>query len=193
MNSQDVGSFSCIVPKVVLIKISGENDVAELRKTTKQDILNVLMTYIHTSSPTRAKLSVHLKSQYRGIKFDLASAAPLVKSFTEAGIAVDPIAIQKLLSNNPTLEQVKEFASSTIDAAANVVDDVKAQLKGVVAELKGQEAGPGAEAGAGPGPEDVKVRPGNVWIEDIQEFKARLVPSKAAVPVEPLKTLALEL
>ncbi|OXG84088.1 insulysin [Cryptococcus neoformans Gb118] len=170
-----------------------ENDVAELRKTTKQDILNVLMTYIHTSSPTRAKLSVHVKSQYKGIKFDLASAAPLVKSFTEAGIAVDPAAIQKLLSNNPTLEQVKEFANSTIDAAANVADDVKVQLKDVVAELKGQEAGPGAEAGAGPGAEDVKVRPGNVWIEDIQEFKARLVPSKAAVPVEPLKTLVAEL
>ncbi|WVQ84726.1 hypothetical protein IAT38_006883 [Cryptococcus sp. DSM 104549] len=172
-----------------------ENDVSVLRKTTKQDVLNVLMTHIHTSSPTRAKLSIHLKSQYKGVKFDLASAGPLVENFTKAGVAVDPAAIQKLLSSNPDLESVKKFAVAAIDAAEDVADEVKAGLKAAVAELKGQEANAapvaGAEEGADAATEEpVQVRKGNVRIDNIHEFKAKLVPSKAPVPVEPLQLSA---
>ncbi|WWD20389.1 hypothetical protein CI109_104865 [Kwoniella shandongensis] len=162
-----------------------EIDVAELRKTTKQDILNVLMTYIHPSSPKRSKLSVQLKSQYSGIKFDSAAAQPLVESFVKAGITVDQAAIQKLLSSNPDLEAVKSFAVGVIDAAENVSEEVKKGLKETVDGLKGIASGEGAGQG-----EEVKVKEGNVFIEDIHAFKAGLRPGKAAVPAEPLQVLA---
>ncbi|TYJ55081.1 hypothetical protein B9479_004218 [Cryptococcus floricola] len=164
-----------------------ENDVAVLKKATKQDVLNVLLNYIHTSSSTRAKLSIHLRSQYKGVKFDIAAAAPLVEAFTKAGIAVDPAAIQTLLTNNPTLQQVKDFGVAAIEGAANVAEEVKEQLKSVVDALKGSEEATEEQT------EEVKLRPGNVYIENIEEFKARLVPSKAAVPVEPLRQLVAKL
>ncbi|KAK8849760.1 hypothetical protein IAR55_005095 [Kwoniella newhampshirensis] len=160
-----------------------ETDVAELRKTTKQDILDVLMTYIHPSSPKRAKLSIQLKSQYKGIKFDSAAAQPLIESFVKAGIAVDQASIQKLLSSNPDIESVKKFALGVIDSAENVSEDTRQALKESVEGLKGTSAGASEE-------EEVKVKEGNVFIEDIHSFKAGLRPSKAAVPVESLKVLA---
>ncbi|WVO15036.1 hypothetical protein L204_102679 [Cryptococcus depauperatus] len=165
-----------------------EIDVAELRKTTKGDILDVLMTYIHTSSPTRAKFSLHLKSQYKGTKFDTASAAPLIESLSNAGIVIQHEAIQTLMSSNPTLSQVKTFATATIDGATDISDSVKTDLKLAVEQLKGIEAGPGLEPGSGPSPEEAKLRSSNIWIDNIYDFKARLLPSKAATPVEPLST-----
>ncbi|WVQ84725.1 hypothetical protein IAT38_006882 [Cryptococcus sp. DSM 104549] len=165
-----------------------ENDIAALRKTTKQNVLNILMTYIHTSSPTRAKLSIYLKSQYKGVKFDPESSGPLVEHLTKAGVTVDPAAMQELLSSNPDLESVKKFAVAAIDVAGGVADEVKAGLKATVAELKGQEASSAPAAGDADAAVEaaVQVRKKNVWIDNIHEFKAKLVPSKAPVPVEPL-------
>ncbi|WVR07976.1 hypothetical protein IAU60_005019 [Kwoniella sp. DSM 27419] len=166
-------------------------DVAALRKLTKEDILSLLKEYIVTSSPTRSKVSVHLKSQMSGnkaLKFDLASAGSLVENFAKAGIAVDQSAVQQLLSTGPSLETVKKFAVGVIDAAETVADEVKQQLKAVVASLQGApEATPAVE---GQEPAEQGVRKSNIYVEDLIAFKAGLIPSKAAFPVEPLKTLA---
>jgi insulysin len=51
--------------------------------------------------------------------------------------------------------------------------------------LQGKESGVKSEE-----ERNAKVREGNVWIEDVQLFKAGLVPSKAAVPMEPIKQAA---
>ncbi|WVF68403.1 hypothetical protein IAT40_003168 [Kwoniella sp. CBS 6097] len=166
-------------------------DVAALRDLTKSDILALLKEKIVTSSPARTKLSVHLKSQYKGIKFDASSAGLLIENFTKAGIAVDQASIQQLLATNPTLEAVKTFAVSTIDAAP-IADEVKTQLKAVVGNLQGAPEDTKASASADGQVEGQEqgVRESNVYIDDILAFKAGLIPSKAALPVEKLKDLA---
>lgn len=144
------------------------------------------MTHIHYSSPTRAKLSTHLKSQYKGIKFDLTSATPLIEAFTKHNVSVDQAALQKLMGTQPDLNTVKEFAAAAVKAASSLAEEAKKELEGVIEGLKGKEAGENENAGA----KEWKVRESNVYIEDIHKFKAGLIPSKAAYPVEPLQPSA---
>jgi len=157
----------------------GEKEVASLRSTTKSDVLDLFMKHIHPSSETRSKLSTHLVSTYSGVKFDMAAAEPLMGQFIQHGVPVDQAAIGELLASKPDLQQVKDFALGLIEQAP-LGDDVKSELKTMIGGLKGTEADADADAGA------VSVRSSNVYIEDIDKFKAGLPPSKAASPVEPL-------
>ena len=142
------------------------------------------MTRIHPSSSTRSKLSTHLRSQYKGIKFDPSSAAPLVESFTKHGIAIDPAALQGLMATQPDLAKVKEFANSAVSASPNLTGEAKAELATVIDGLRGKGSDEKSAEKL-----SARVRPGNVWIEDIHSFKAGLIPSKAAVPMEPIRAL----
>lgn len=156
-----------------------------LRSTTKADVIDLLMTHIHTSSTTRAKFSTHLKSQYKGIKFDMQAAGSLVEAFTKHNINVDTAALQKLMGSQPDLQTVKDFATAAVSKAEGLGEAAKVELEAMIAGLKGSEAGvKSAEEQA------VKLRPGNVYIQDIHAFKASLTPSSAAMPLEPLKAVA---
>ena len=159
--------------------------MVNIRQTTKADVLNLLMTYIHTSSSTRAKLSVHLKSQYKGIKFDVSAATPLVEAFTKHNVTVDHEALQKLMESKPDLSAVKEFAMVAVSEGESLSVDAKRELETMIEGLKGTEAGVKSDEELA-----AKLRPGNVFIEDIHTFKAGLVVSQAAMPLEPIKSVA---
>ena len=143
------------------------------------------MGYIHTSSPTRAKLSTHMRSQYQGIKFDASSAAPLVEAFNTHNVSVDNEALQKLMSSKPDLMAVKEFAAAAVSKAEGLSADARIELGTMIEGLKGSEAGIKTDE-----EKMATLRPGNVFIEDIHAFKADLIPSRAALPLEPLKSVA---
>ncbi|RXK37995.1 insulysin [Tremella mesenterica] len=153
-----------------------ETDIANIRSTKKPDLLRTFMTHIHPSSSSTRKLSVHMKSQYQGVKFDATSLAPITTAFGKHGIAVDQSALQSLLGSKPDLEKVKTFARSAVAKVESLSQEVKSELENIIEALKptGEEV-------------ELKLREGNVWIEDIQEFKAGLIPSKAPLPIEPLK------
>ena len=162
--------------------MTDQHEVEELKKITKKDVLDMYMERIHYSSPVRSKLSTHMKSQYKGIKFDLESARPLMEQFAKHSIIVDPASLGKLLSSQPDLQTVKDFANNLVKSA-ELSPEAREELSGVVDSLKGKEGGGGDDA-------DVRLSEGNVFIEDIHAFKAGLIPSKAARPVQPLGSLA---
>ena len=137
------------------------------------------MKAIHPSSETRSKLSTHLVSTYSGVKFDMAAAEPLMGEFVKHGVPVDQTAIGALLAAKPDLQQVKDFALDLVSKAPLLGDEIKEGLKTMIGGLKGTEAAPESSS-------EVSVRSSNVFIEDIDKFKAGLKPSKPASPVEPL-------
>lgn len=157
-----------------------------MRSTTKADVLAFFLDRIHPSSTTRSKLSTHLVSTYSGVKFDMAAAQPLMAAFTQHGVPIDQAAIGQLLASKPDLQQVKDFAIAAV-ASSPLAEEAKGQLKAMINGLKGTEAK--ADDGA-PNGDGVNIRPSNVYIDDIDAFKAGLVPSKAAMPVAPLTALA---
>jgi insulysin len=144
-------------------------------------VIKLFMDRIHPSSETRSKLSTHLVSTYSGVKFDVAAAEPLMGEFIKHGVPVDQTAIGQLLASKPDLKQVKDFALDLISKAP-LGDEIKETLKTMIGGLKGTEAK--AESG------EVSVRASNIYIDDIDKFKAGLTPSKAASPVEPLTVSA---
>ena len=152
-----------------------------LKKVTRNDVINLISTYIQTSSPSRAKLSTHLRSTAQSDdtpRFDPESAGPLVSAFTTHGLAVDPTQIQELMSSNPFLSDVKSFAIGAIDNAT--VDEAgRTELRAAVDQLKAKDK-PVTNG------DEVTLRDVNVVIDDIHKFKAGLIPSRAPIPLEPL-------
>ena len=163
-----------------------QTDIVNLKSSTKQDVLDLFMSRVHPSSSTRSKLSVHMRSTFRGMVFDVASAQPLIEGFAKHGVAIDEASVQALLANAPPLKDVKAFANSAIAqaVAGGLSEEGKKDLECLVGGLKEKEGGIKSDA------DDVQLRAGNVFIEDIHKFKAGLIPSKAAYPVEPLKVEA---
>jgi insulysin len=167
--------------------------VADYKKTTKAQVLGVLMNHLHPSSPTRAKLSVHLKAHAKaGIKFDMESAQPLIEAFTKHTILVDQMALHGLMATQPDLDAVKAFAREAVKVTPGVSEEAKVELEATIEALKGKETAPanGANGDANANGEVAKLREGNVYIEDIHAFKAGLIPSKAPLPLEPLGPVA---
>jgi len=159
--------------------------VTHLRKTTKADVLNLLMTYVHTTSNTRAKFSTHLKSQSKSAKSDSSAGSALVEALKKRNVSFDDGALQNLIASKFDLQAVKDFASTAWKKAEHLSAEAKTELESMISGLAGTEAGTKSEEEA-----TAKLRSGNVYIDEIHAFKAGLIPSKAAIPLEPLKAVA---
>ena len=124
-----------------------------------------------------------MRSQYKGIKFDLQSATPLIEAFTKYSVTIDQPALQKLLTSQPDLQAVMDFATAAVSSMTGLDDGAKIELKRIIDGLKGKETGGNGQEEEERG---IKLRDSNVFIEDIHQFKAGLKSSKAPIPLEPL-------
>lgn len=158
--------------------------MTHLRKTTKADVLNLLMTYVHTTSNTRAKFSTHLKSQSKSAKSDSSAGSALVEALKKRNVSFDDGALQNLIASKFDLQAVKDFASTAWKKAEHLSAEAKTELESMISGLAGTEGTKSEEEAA------AKLRSGNVYIDEIHAFKAGLIPSKAAIPLEPLKAVA---
>lgn len=156
--------------------LSGDKDAEVLKAVTKDRVMQLFNKYIHPSSSTRSKFSIHLQSQYTGVKFDAKQAMPLVQSFMAKGVPVSPESLQQLMSTSPSLEVVQEFARQALKAAQALSEAERHELEAGVAALGNAQVATGDE-------QTVALREGNVTLTDIESFKASLRPSKAAQPV----------
>lgn len=151
-----------------------------MRKTTKADVIQLLQDRILPGAPHRAKLSTHIKSQYTGVKFDPASAQPLMMAFMQHGVVVDQAALGQLMATGPDLDKVKAFAKAAVDGAANLAAEAKQALHSMVDALKGIEVAAEAEANGNGGEKGNE----NTYIEDVVAFKSGLKASGVPRPLE---------
>lgn len=93
-------------------------------------------------------------------------------------------ALGSLMAAKPSLEAVQKFSRDAVTATEGLSEDVKKELETVISGLKGSDASV-AENDA-----KAKLRENNIVVEDIYAFKAGLIPSKAAMPLEPLTVAA---
>ncbi|KAL7413771.1 Metalloenzyme, LuxS/M16 peptidase-like protein [Mrakia frigida] len=163
-----------------------EKDVATLRTITKSDLLSFFLSYIHPSSPTRRKTSVHLKTQYVGPLFNPASAQPIVQTMMENGIPLRMDQFGALMASNPPpgVGQIQAFANECIEQAGESVD--KAVKEDLLKRIK--------ELGVDEGEKKVGVlKEGNVLIEgDVREWKRSLEKTEPARPIVALDTFRIK-
>ncbi|WVO12724.1 hypothetical protein L204_100332 [Cryptococcus depauperatus] len=79
-----------------------ENDITELRKTTKENVLDAFNTYINPSASTRAKLSVHMKSQRKDV---MKTRSGISQEDREGNQEVDA----KVQPSNVWIEDIHKF------------------------------------------------------------------------------------
>jgi insulysin len=147
--------------------------VEQIKQTTKQEIINVFMRYIHPSSTTRRKLSIHMDSQVKPAEDLTARAKKLMEALVGKDVVVPEDELKALLATNPDVPAVQAFARECI-TKSSVNEDLPA-LDALVSAL----AEPSKETTA-------TVRESNVFVEDIVGWKASLQASAAARPVEAL-------
>lgn len=142
-------------------------------QTSKQEILDLFMAHIHPSSPLRKKLSVHLDSQYQGVKFDPQRAMPMIQAFLAKEIPVSQQKFFALMATQPGVSDVQAFARECLAEALALPQPDRTELQAMVDDLGGMVTVLGDELTA-------KVRETNVTITDIAAFKAGLDMSPPA-------------
>ena len=161
-----------------LMRVLGVRDVEQIKQTTKQEVIDVFMRYIHPSSPTRRKLSIHMDSQIKPTEDPVARAKTLMETLAGKSVVVPEEDWKQLLASQPSVEAVQTFARECIKAS-EVSEEDKTSLDALVSAL----AEPPRETTA-------RVRESNVLIEDIIGWKASLQCSAAARPIEALEVKA---
>lgn len=128
------------------------------------------MQYLHPYSATRKKLSVHLESQYRGVKFDPQRAMPMIQAFFMKGIPVSQEKFMCLMASQPGVTDIQAFARDCLKDAPDLSSQDREALEGIIDDLGSMVAG--EESGA-------TLRETNTFISDIRAFKASLELSPA--------------
>jgi insulysin len=134
------------------------------------------MTRVHYNSPIRKKLSIHMRSTYKGVKFDPARATPLIQAFMGKQVPVNQEELGALLATSPGLPEIQKFARDCLLQATHLSKEDQETLNKQVDALDTVKVAEGEK--------DAKLREDNVIIDDIIQFKAGLRPSKAANPVQ---------
>ncbi|EST05004.1 Peptidase M16, N-terminal [Kalmanozyma brasiliensis GHG001] len=168
-------------------------DVAAITKTTKAEVVDLFMKFIHPSSATRSKLSVHLNSTASpALRFSAKAVDALEQAVNAQGLTVPKEAFDTLRTQQPAIESVKDLASQVMaqNPTPLPAEAVKQMLQ-LVDSLASQFPFTDDSAAAAPAPQAVvesAIKPQEVT--DATAFKAQLNPSKAAMPVKSFDELA---
>lgn len=159
-------------------------DVEALKKVNKEEVYDLFMKFIHPSSQERSKLSVHLNSKVKPIRFSSKAAEILEKESSEKGLPTPKEAFEMLKSQQPNVEIVKEHTSQSLSAdkeagpSQEIIDEILNRIDQLAKEYPFE-----MEIKSEENVEESNIQVKKVSVEDTIAFKAGLPPSKAAVPV----------
>lgn len=194
-----------------------DEDVEELRKTTKTSLLEFFNTYVHPSSAKFRKLSVHIQSQKEPeavkpkINIDSLHVCLTSQGVTRYNISDLRTTAESCESGASTEEFLRKLLIDETKANENEIETLISKLVGIMKIDTNVDSGPlisvtpsitsdsinggvldqnGAYDLASPASRDhTQLPPGNTQIEDLNFFKATMELMAAAVPVRPLPRL----
>ncbi|KAF8460600.1 Metalloenzyme, LuxS/M16 peptidase-like protein [Kalaharituber pfeilii] len=176
-----------------------DEEVAILRTINKVDLLEFYQTYIHSSSPQRAKLSIHLIAERSTAKNASANLLTpeqqkqtlvqnLAQFLIDAGIKAEPEVLSRAFkdvdvnSQEKIVDTVKRYLEEDWALEGEKLEVVVGKGKELVKQLHPQLVGGGeVKEGAEESLRD------SVVIEDVVAWKAGLELTRAAKPVKPLE------
>ncbi|KAK0556291.1 metalloprotease [Tilletia horrida] len=182
--------------------LARKRNTEALQQLTLADVRALFDAYIDPASPKRAKLSIHLKSQAKVVRFS-ERAAEALKQAIQNSVDAEPVEIPKgpngedpwelLNAQKPGVDVVKSFVSETLSGLPEEkVKGLLSRIDSLAAEFPHQEASEStssAEAQSGQGAEG-PISPKTITEAETRSFQATLVPSQAPTPVVPLAELA---
>ncbi|KAG8529895.1 uncharacterized protein KY384_005376 [Bacidia gigantensis] len=184
-----------------------EAEANYIEPLTKPEMIEFFKHYIDPSSPTRAKLSVHLKAQVtpKSIAGSMTPAeqkekvlSVISKSLTAAGIEANLEHLQKVFEDvdvaggdrTSISNAIREFLSSNNAMSEDQVSQLMEQvpqllgtlLPGLGIEMKPEADAEDAEAELPPAPKVKRT----TYVDDVREYRSRLAVSAGPVPINPL-------
>ncbi|KAI0690596.1 insulin-degrading enzyme [Cytidiella melzeri] len=156
-----------------------DTNVEVLTTVTKADVLSVFKAYIHYSSPTRSKTSIHLRSQTpRPVRISEEAVAIFYQKAKESGLKTHAVTWKDELfaHGEPLLAQVSTYWQPILQSKESGVDvDAAKVLLETLPALAREFPAHGNDEG--------KLRPGAVLIEDAQVVRASRKVADYPVPV----------
>jgi insulysin len=134
---------------------------------TKDEIIASFMKYVHPSSQTRSKMSIHVESQ----AFTPTQAVELLQVIQQNKIPVDQTAFDTFIATTPSISELEVFAKNYLDSFTEVPSENKDAVMNAVRKLK--EFGP--------------MPKGATLITDTIAFKNSLTLAPPAKPMEDYK------
>lgn len=157
-------------------------DVSNLETITKVDVVELFVKHIHPSSPTRAKLAVHVQSQVNLRTFSVEAAQALREEFAGKFCAAPqpPSEAWEMLSaGHSSVVTVKDFVRELFTAAGSteeLLERVTESIDALAERFPAPAVTEGSAALAERGVVEVDT-------DNPTSFKAGLIPGKAAQPV----------
>ncbi|KAJ7723946.1 Metalloenzyme, LuxS/M16 peptidase-like protein, partial [Mycena maculata] len=148
--------------------LRSEKDAEFIKDVTKEDVLKLFLSDLHPASPTRAKLSVHMRSQKpRQPRVSSAAAeafTALVREKNLDGVTETTWKDAPSGDENPQLPDFEKYWSGAVGGTAGGQD-----LLCMIPDLVARYPVPGESEDA--------PRPGVTYITDVETFKQGLVAS----------------
>jgi len=143
-------------------------DAEAIRSLTKQDIIDFHKQYLDPSSPTRAKVSLMMRSQH--IPVPPEALVSLSAELEKRGITPDPEAFGKFMETKPDLPSLHKFSDAWLTEKKASEQD-KTELLALIDAVQTR----------------TPVGKGVKLVEDLDAFKATLTPGPYAEPIEDYK------
>lgn len=154
-------------------------NVEVLPSITKDDVLSLFKTYVHYSSPTRAKTSIHLRSQKpRPVRVSEAALVAFEQNAKEKGLKAEPSAWRDELfaHGEPLFSQATAYWQPIFISEDSGLSAGEAQqLLDTLLELAQQYPAHGNDEG--------RLKPSAVLIEDPQACRATRRVTEYPTPV----------
>jgi insulysin len=149
-----------------------------LTSVTKADVLSLYKTHVHHSSPTRAKTSVHLRSQKpRAVRVSEGAITAFERKAKDAGLKTEATSWKDELFSHgePLLAQATSYWRPLLLAAdSGVSSDVTEKLIETLPQLAKDFPAHGNDEG--------KLRSEAVIIDDVQAIRASRKVTEHPVP-----------
>lgn len=148
------------------------------QNVTKEDVLTFFKERLHYSSPSRAKISVHLKAQKpRPKRLSEAAAVAFADSVQKKGVSVDADKWREELFSNgePLLTQAAEYWQRLLAGESAISADKAKELLATLPTL--------AESSPATSDYEGKLRDGETVIEDPKAFRTTLRLTDPSKPV----------
>ena len=197
---QESGRYSAYIAGEYFDFQQLEEEVAHLKPLTKTELIEFFNYYVHPTSPTRAKLSIHMVAQatpktLAGNISEMEQRSKLVgllgKYLTTTGISVDAEKLSKQFESTDiaggdqkgitkAISAYLNYTQTPPDRASEIVQQAQSLLATVLPSL-GIETKPVVD-----GVEDLPEAPpvkATTYIENVHEYKAALSVSAGPVAV----------
>ncbi|PVF92439.1 hypothetical protein CPB86DRAFT_819632 [Serendipita vermifera] len=155
-----------------------------------QDVVGFFEKYIDPSSPSRAKLSIHMNSQVKPgsiANFSVAASKVYLEDLKAAQVPVDEAQYHALSKAEPSVDAVIGFWEPYLTKLPHVTQEKREQLLQRVKHLAAEH--PAAQTDT----TSDRLREDTIVVDDLAVFKKGLPLSKPATPVIPLEVTPIPL